>query len=53
MAKITMKGVDYFKEHKKLINLLLTSSKKLEKEAKKQITEVKQQKQALARRKRK
>ena len=43
--KIIMSAPDYFKEHKHLINLLLTSHKKeFIKEAKKQIKEVKAQK---------
>ena len=45
--KITMKAPDYFKEHKNLIKMLLSTQRALLKEAKKQITEVKKQKNKL------
>jgi hypothetical protein len=42
--KIKMNAPDYFKEHKQLIKLLLSTQRAFLKEAKKQIAEVKKQK---------
>ena len=46
--KITMNAQDYFKEHKQLIKLLLSTQRAFLKEAKKQINEVKKQKKKLS-----
>jgi hypothetical protein len=46
--KITMNAPDYFAEHKRLINMLLSSHKaQFIKEAKKQIQEVKKEQNKL------
>ena len=45
--KIKMNAPDYFKEHKNLIKLLLSTQRALLKEAKKQIAEVKKQKNKI------
>ena len=50
--KIVMDAPDYFAEHKRLINMLIKSHKsELIKEAKKQIKEVKMQKEKIENRK--
>lgn len=47
--KIVMEAPEYFKEHKRLVNLLLSAHKDaFIKEAKRQIAEVKRQKKILA-----